>query len=262
MDPLKESTKPVDLRKLSDKELMGTYCADRSRQDVAEILWERHSETIRDALKKRARLRPSTCDYRTFIDSSFSRSYLNFIRRICGFRFESPIEHWLFMVAGSAALDERRKITGKRAEAEKLNESETEESTDTGVKKEISLDEYIAKEGEGTLFRSEYFPLHTHYGQSPNSPIEKRERKYVVRELLIRHAETSDEDAESAHTIRLRYWRNWSVTELATYFYGEPITKQEQAARERAVYRDLDSNFRKLRTLLAKEFRIASPSQI
>jgi hypothetical protein len=277
MDPEMSPTKPVDLSQLSDEELIQKYCADRKGQDIASILWERHSEKIRDALKKQARLRPDTCPYRTFLDASFSRAYLNFLQRICGFRFEKPIEHWLFKVAGSAALDERRVITRKRGKAKKkpgeaavIESTETEQKNVEAEQEEqktdqptmIPLDDFIDRESQYTVFHSKYYPAHGRYGQDPDKPIEKRERKYVVRELLIRHTETSDEDAESAYTIRLRYWRDWSVPKLAEYFFGEPTSERERTTRERAVYRSLNSNFGKLRASLAQEFGITSLREI
>jgi hypothetical protein len=118
MNPETASTEPVDLSKLSDQELIERFCKDRSDQEVANEFWQRHSRTILDALKRHARLCPSGCDQKSFVDASFSRAYINLFTRICGFKFRGFIAGWLYKLAGTAALDERRAITGHRAKAE------------------------------------------------------------------------------------------------------------------------------------------------
>lgn len=271
-----------DLSKLSDRDLIERFCKDRSNQDIATALWERHSPTILSALKKQAYLSPAGCDRRSFVDSSFSRAYINFFRRICGFKFEGSIDGWLYKLAGTAELDERRKITGKRAESEEeTDEAQVPEEEVDELKAgeepqkhvrwedlEPLIDDCGFRSGVPRLETKNIRDAQTILSETRARPVPQpdqiflaKERKYLVRELLIRHAEESDRDAESSYTIRLRYWRDWSVSKIAEYFYGELATDREKTKRERAVYRSLDSDFRKLQISLAEEFGISSFSQ-
>src|SRR5436309_14846836 len=92
-----------NLRSLSDEDLIRHFCAHREDQGAAAELWKRHGETIRTFVKRHGKLRPRACPYETFVDATFSRAYLNFLARICRFRFQGSFEGWLGKVALTAA---------------------------------------------------------------------------------------------------------------------------------------------------------------
>ena len=259
MDASGQTGKPADPSKLSDKELIEQYCANPKEQHLAAELWDRYHGTVRNALKRivfRGNLCPEGWNHETFLEASFSHAYINFIARICRFQFRGSLSGWFAKLAGTTALDEWRSVTrrrGERPEVEEPGEPDEPDAEPTFVIEDVDQDFY---------FRSRYYPLRARAFKNPYEAFATKERKYFVRALLVHHAEKSDEDAHSANTVRLFFWKDWTYTKTAEYFYGKPINEQQANTRLKAVRRVIIKNLRKLRNLLNQEFGIQSFPQI
>ena len=89
-----------------------------------------------------------------------------------------------------------------------------------------------------------------------------KDRKLVVRELLKQHAAASDENAQSAYTIRLRHWLDWTLVGIGGHFFGDPVGELERNNLEVKIRRVLLGDYKKLRILLAESFGITSLQHI
>lgn len=285
--PLRE-----DLKQLSDKELIQSYCTiapprdeNEEAQAVSTELWRRYGESV---VYKKLRmlsfsagaLCPVFYDRQAFLDSSFTQTYLNFTRRLCGFRleglfFEQRFNKWLELVARTAALDERRRIVGRPiASSSKFSEfavitskdkeicqSESEEEAQRARRAFESYDaELYDQRAEGTnpisfLGRAQPLP-------KSDSGVMAKERKLVVRELLKQHAAASEESAQSAYTIRLRHWLDWTLAGIGAHFFGDPCGEVERNNLEVRIRRVLLGDYKKLRILLTESFGISSLQHI
>lgn len=256
-----QSAEPVDLGSLSEKEVVKLFCANPKEEALATELWRRFDDRIYKALQRlifrRDGLCPDFCDRKTFLDSTFTRAYLKFFGGIRDFRgFDSPwsLKAWLTEVASTAALDEWRSVTRPKIREVPLGDVLPEEVG-------RSLEESEAK---NKSFRSR---LLSFYGSAqkippPDAELKAGERKFVVREALVRYAETSQEAADSARAIRLWCWKNWTMTRIAEYFFGESATEREKNTKLKAVCRELASDFKNLRVLLEEDFGITSLQQV
>jgi hypothetical protein len=97
---------------------------------------------------------------------------------------------------------------------------------------------------------------------APDAKVRAEERKYVVRELLVRYAQESDENAHCARLIRLRYFLAWDLMKIITYVYGTPASTRQQKAWERHIYRDMAHDYEELRMLLQRDFGITGLWQV
>ena len=235
------------------------YCANPKEQHLAAKLWDRYRETVRNTLKRivfRDNLCPAGWDHEAFLEASFSRAHINFLARICRAKFQWSIKGWFGAVTRTAALDEWRFITRRRGERPEVEEPSEPGEPDAEPTFEIE------DVGQDFYFRSRYYPLRARAFKNPYEAFATKERKYLVLALLIRHTETSDEDANSAHTVRLYFWKDWTYTKTAEYFYGKPINNQQANTRLKTVRSIIKKNLRKLRNLLNQEFGIQSFQQI
>lgn len=258
---------PVDPRKLSDEELVKAFCANRKEQALATELWRRYGDILRKSLEclvfSRNSLCPDSCERKTFLDASFSRAWEKLFGSICKFRgFDKPaaLKAWLRRMAYTVAVEEYRDITGCRRDIWNIpveeafpREFEGAEDEDTPVFRS----KYSKVAAEGTDRGVMAQPLPT-----PDAKVRAEERKYVIRELLVRYAQKSDEAAHSARLIRLRYFLGWELVKIVTYVYGTPASTRQEKTWERHVYRDMAHDYGSLRSLLASEFGIVGPWQV
>jgi DNA-directed RNA polymerase specialized sigma24 family protein len=260
------AAEPVALANLSDKDLIQRHCQNRKDKNVADELWRRCGEKLHQSLRhlvfRRNGLCPDCCDRALFLDSTVSRLYFNFFARICTFEaLDSPrsLKGWLDSVARTAALDEYRDITRSRAPIVETGLGEVFPEEAGGDSGELSV-----LEAGKRLFRSKLF---RYYGRAqkiapPDAGIKTEERKFVVRELLIRYSVVSDENAHSARLIRLRYFREWEIIKIVEYVYGEPASTRQEETWKRYVYREMAHDYENLRPLLASEFGIRELWQV
>src|SRR5439155_8543811 len=134
---------------------------------------------------------PRACPYETFVDATFSRAYLNFLARICRFRFQGSFEGWLGKVALTAALDERRVLVGRKKTAEEREGAAAHEGESPigmlGQEEDLFRTQVprvtLAVEVKDAMaILSE-----TRAAQTPGAEtvLAAKERKFLVRELLI-----------------------------------------------------------------------------
>jgi DNA-directed RNA polymerase specialized sigma24 family protein len=255
---------PVDPGELSDKDLVKQFCTNRREQALATEIWRRYGDLLHDSLRRLVLCRHSLCpdsmDRKTFLDSSFSRAYLNLFARICRARVldsAQGLRGWLHLVAKTAALDEYRNVTRSRAKVIELSLGEV-------APDEVGEDLHEDSVHERRPFRSK---LWSFYGRAqkippPDAGVQAEERKFVLREALVRYAEASEEAAESARAIRLWCWKGWSMAQIGAYCFGDPLTATERNTKEKAVERALKRDIKNLRQLLRREFRITSPAHV
>lgn len=258
---------PADPAKLSDKELVGLFCVNRKDQALAEEIWRRYGEIIRDSLKRlvfsRNSLCPDSCPRKTFLDASFSRAWEQLFARICTFReFDNPmsLKAWLRRVAYSMAIEEYRDITGSRRDTWTVPiEDAFPSEFDRTVNEEAPV--FRSKYGMSSASRQDRGVM----AQSPPAPdaeIMSQERKYVIREVLVRYAERSEDDAHSARLIRLRCFLAWELAKIIDYIYGAPESPRQGLTWERAIYRQLAHDYENLQVLLRRDFGIIGPWQV
>jgi hypothetical protein len=283
-----------DLKNLSDKELIQAYCAipaprqeNSPAQAIVKELWDRHGKPVvyralRILTFAECGLCPGFYDRITFLDSCFSQAYINFTRRLCGFRLEGPFfenrfHKWLETVARTAALDERRKIVGRQTSGPDLSEFPAPTSTDTEACEPVASNS--AEEAQPVQRTFEPYDPELHDQQieganlssllgraqplpTPHAGVMAKERKLIVCELLKQHAAASDENAQSAYTIRLRHWSDWTLSKIGAHFFGDPGSDVERNNLEVRIRRVLLGDYKKLRILLAQSSGITSLPQI
>src|SRR2546426_2037312 len=203
---------------LSDSELIEQFCATRADERLAAELWRRHGDTLYDELKRLTYRRNSFCPYfsdrRSFLDASFSRAYCKYFGGICRARI---LKAWLRVVARTAALEEYRSITrsrtdieevsldeafphdlGEGAEGPALRRREMFPTPEEDLKGTPSTpDKVPPEERKNPPFRSRYLKSVGPgvMAQQPpplDDPLIAKERKFIVRELLVRHYKESE----------------------------------------------------------------------
>jgi hypothetical protein len=261
------SMQPLDPAQLADQELVKLFCANPKEHALATELWRRYGDAIHEELKHlvfgRNSLCPDSCPRATFLDASFSRAWERLFGNICRFRrFDKPssLKAWSRRVAYSVAIEEYRDITACRKHIWN-----------------ISLEEAFPCEGEGAededtpVFRSRYSNLATERTgrgvmaqplPAPDAKTKAEERKYVTRDLLVRYAQESDENAHCARLIRLRHFLDWELTKIVAHVYGTAASPRQQKTWERYVLRDMAHDYEELRGLLKREFGITALSQV
>jgi hypothetical protein len=292
------AAEPLNVTKLSDKELIQRYCKNKGNNTLADELWRRHQMAIYEELQKCSRsLCPAFCDQRDLVHDSFLQARKNLRARICKFReldSARSLRAWLGQVARSTMLDERRETTGSRRKKkivevsiEKPAGEEYDEATHPEITEEtlLELPEVVPEPGpkvaggtdiqhtESVAFneplRSDYLYFRSRYSTSPLDPVGpieweqlETERRVIFRDVLTRHAQRSDEDGMCASMIRLRYWRKWPVAKVVERFYGPPETERQRQARHRAYFRLLDKNYLEILAELRRAYGVVKPEQI
>jgi len=252
----------AEVKNLSDEELIKLLPAEGSleisdeERAVFDELWNRHTETIRVYLRKKIYSARSICprneDRDDFLEASFARAYIRYRNEIHrDYKFHNFVG-LLCILALSAALDERRKLTGVRGP--------TKDETTPKPKRTFVSPEGLSLR-EQLLFHTECytFPIKARL-ERPFHKLASNERKRVVRELLTMHATKSDRDLRSAKVLRWRFWREWGVRQIADYLFGaEPIAEE---SKDQAIRRTIVNDCEKLRQLLDTEFHIVSYTQL
>lgn len=261
-----------ELEDLLEKKLIQRFCADTAgNADLGETLWQCCQETVSGALRRaifRANsLCPDSCDRKTFLDASFSRAWEVFLKHICEFReLNSPpsLKAWLGRVAETAACNERRVIIGRGPARRVAHLPDVVPPGEDGESAEENdwlnrLDEWL------TLLR-ERSSAQRGVMASPipcaDEIVSRRERKRVLRALIVIYGRGSPKENDSARFVRLWCWAGWTMTRIAEHRYGTSSSEREQNTKLKAISRNLAHDFGMLRFLLEREFGITSVSQI
>jgi hypothetical protein len=258
---------PADPARLSDQELVRLFCANRREQALATELWRRHGDELRNSLKRlvfsKNSLCPDSCPRDTFLDASFSRAWQKFFGNICKFRgLDKPpiLKAWLRRVAYSVAIEEYRDITGCRRDVWNIPMEDAFPHEFGGAEDEDTpsfRSKYTTTTAEGTSRGVMAQPL-----PAPDAKVKAEERKYVIRELLVRYAQESDENAHCARLIRLRYFVGWELTKIVTHVYGTPGSSRQEKSWERHVFRDMADDYENLMAVVKREFGITALWQV
>lgn len=245
------------LTAFADAELVRRHCTEPHHNEILSELWRRHEARVRRIVRRSvfaSRLHPPGWSPEAFADAAFSRAQLYFFRRVCTFlAFRGSFATWLSILTNSSVLDEYKYLKKFR---------ELPDSTLLASEREADAEECGSSRPKE--FRSQYlreawwlkpFP-------SQDATAVAQERRSVVLRLLVAHANRSDENLESAQTIRLRYWREWTLAQLGLRLYGMPWSDRERNRQEQAVRRLLDDDYGKLRTLLQEHLGVTAFQQI
>lgn len=242
---------------LSKRDALTRYCQNQNDNLLANELLRAYEPDITRAVRPVAyRLCPGGRNFQDFFDAMLNRSRLKFIYGVCTYRgsTSSSWNAWLTQVARTAALEELDFLIHRRW---KIPVIEIDlESTFT---KDNERDSERQRDTWDRVFRSARYQGVMAQPLPPlSAEIQGRERKSIILKLLTLHAQQSQEGADSANAIRLRYWDDWSVVKIAEYMLGLPMT----AGKEQAIRRELGGDYEKLRVLLKREFGITSLRQI
>lgn len=207
---------------------------------------------------------------------------------------------WLVRLAWSATRDMRRPITQSRVKKKirevsletafgdrKLGRQSPDDSPKEPLEEEFPVDaaerayagegafsrkrkqEVLDKPDVDTEVRSHHFWYRSQYSPrplDPAAPVEQKlveqQRKFIVRHVLVRYAEESDKNADSARLLRERHFRKYPVRQLIVRRFGEPSSERERATRERAIYRLLDHDYDEVLALMGRMFGITAPEHI
>ncbi len=287
---------PADLSHLSDKQLIKRYCPTKKDRGAIEELWRRHSETAYGFAHRWSRsLCPPFYDREDLAGECFEKARDNFRNRICGFRkldSARSFRVWLSSLVHSTTRDRVRVITQSRIKdkAKRVVHVSLGEVFERGAGKEASDEERTEAaaamdsvelpipppfDGEPTVEtdkfedRTSHLWFRSRYSTNPLDPVAPadrklfdEQRKFVFREILTRHAESSEENAHCTRIIRMRYVRRWPMQRISSHVYGPSATKRQEESRKRAIYRLLDKDYEGLRLQLAQVFRITAPEHI
>lgn len=269
MNPREKSA--GDLEELLEKELIQRFCADTvGNADLGETLWQYCQETVSGALRRAIFRTNSLCpdfwDRKTFLDASFSRAWEIFLKHICEFReLNSPpsLKAWLGRVAETAACNERRVIIGRGPARAVVHPPDGSPGEDRESAEEddwlIRLDEWLTllRERSGARRGVMASPI-----PCPDEIVSRRERKRVLRALIVIYGRGSPQENDSARFVRLWCWAGWTMTRIAEHRYGTSSSERDQNTKLKAISRNLAHDFGMLRFLVEKEFGITSVSQI
>jgi len=248
------SSAPEHSSDLKEREIVQHYSETGNAEFISELL-KHHEGDLRRSVQRtvfRGGFCPAGWDAASFADAAFSLAQFNFYRRICGFlKFRSSFSTWLSLLARSAVLDEY-KAAGKFKE---IPGRLQDDMADTKPKDSKTMQDYSPPE-----FRSEHLESCWWLRSFPpqHTAVMAMERKSLVLRLLIEHAMQSDENLASSQTIRLRYWRDWSLAQLGLRLYGVPWSDREKNRQEQAVRRMLEDDYQKLHFLLKESFGITA----
>ena len=222
----------------SSRDILSRYCNDRNNSQLANDVVQAYEHEIRGVARPVANcLCPERCTSEDFFRATLNRARFKFIRGVCSYKGDTPRswKAWLGEVARTAALDELDFLIHRR-----WNTPIFELGPEQVFAEDISEG---SEDGEGSWDRA--FCSAHHRGvmaellPQPDAAIKAEERKSVTLRLLVLHAQKSQEDADSANAIRLRYWDDWSVVKIAEYRFGEPMT----AGKEQAIRRELCDDY-------------------
>ena len=144
-----------------------------------QALWDENYELIRSYLRRLSYLRPDHISAKEFSDSTLSRVYENFMRRVHGFDGRNW-EVWLYKLVRSTARDEVRSIIGRFK----------------GTRTFVPLDE---------LDHEPYIAGHAARPEHDN----------IIHQVLELHEQEGKRAAKSARAIKLRYYDGIPTNEIA-----------------------------------------------
>lgn len=222
----------MELKQLSDEELVRLFCASPPDGEAGEELFRRCLGKIHKVIKKMVFSKRSICptasDRDAFLGDAISRATMNLTRRICTYKFLGPFDHWLSKLAKCAAIEEWRYVKG-RSKGPPLEHVAIETA---GIEQEV--------EKLADAFRSKYWA-------DTSALVRDRELQEITTDLLTKYGEASTDADECAKVIRLYWWDGCPVTEIAE-IYGRS---------ERTVWRLLAHDYLELKQLLIHRFGIA-----
>jgi len=258
--PLSESP----LAHLDDEALIRRYCTALATattdEEAVQELWRRHKPVVLQKIKyiaaKPGEIRPDFMDFKPFVDASLGwawQKYFGGIRRLQHPGSKPALLAWLEEVAYTSCVTEQRKIlTRSTAELVPLDEIAGQE--------DVPKKEYETEKERVPKYRLR--PDLAERQPSPPVLIAGKERKFILRELLILHAQSSERARESAHFVRLYHWDGWKCPRIARHHYRDAADEMQKKADDHRVWSRLKTDHDKLRKLLKKEFNLASLRQI
>jgi hypothetical protein len=259
------STPESPLAHLDDETLIRRYCAAlgtaTTDEEAADELWyRRHEPILQQKIKyiaaRPGNIRPDFIDFKPFVEASLGwawQKYFGGIRNLENPGSKPALLAWLEEVAYTSCMTEQRKILTR------------------GTIRPVPLDEVVGQEDvpageyETDKERGAKYKLRPDLAdRQPSAPvlIAGKERKFIVRELLILHGQSSERGRESAHFVHLYHWKGWKCPQIARHYYTDPINEMQKKADDHRVWGRLQNDHVKLRKLLKKEFNVASLRQI
>jgi len=196
------------LAHLDDEALIRRYCtvlatATTDEEAAQELWYHRHEPILRQKIKyiaaRPGNIRPDFIDFKPYVDASLGwawQKYFGGIRKLKNPGSKPALLAWLEMVAYTSCMTETRRLIRDRGRLVPLGDVVGQEDVPTA---EYELD----KEG-GPKYKLR--PDLAERQPSADVLIEGKQRKFILRELLIRHAESSERARESAHFVRLYHW--------------------------------------------------------
>ena len=127
MDP-EITSRPGDLSKLSDEDLVRHYCADPPLREAGEELSRRCLPRIQrmiGVLLFKKGVCPPQRTKTDFFEDAIGRACLKLIKGIYSYRFEASFSTWLSTVVESAVEEERLKVKGRGIEPNPIPEDIT-----------------------------------------------------------------------------------------------------------------------------------------
>ena len=222
----------------SDEDLIRRFSKSPPDMGAGNELAERCMPKLRKSIVQVVFAKSSMCpaghDRNAFADDALSRASEYFLRGLPTFQFRGSFEGWLSKLALHAAVDERRKLSGRWKEAPPIVDS-LEEVQATG--RELPADH--------PWFRSKYTA-------HPEELVRDREHRELVTALLILHAQSSNRGADSAAAIRLRAWHDLPVAEIA----------HRRGSTDRDVFRLFAHDYAELNSLLVEHFRVTALREV
>jgi DNA-directed RNA polymerase specialized sigma24 family protein len=220
----------MGLEQLSDDELIQKIRQEhplRGGNAAFETLWTRHAAYVEVLLHGLRHRIPAGIDPQSFLEEARQQTSINLRRRVHGYRGPDRFRPYLSEVVRSAVLDRcRDALRTMRREQADPNVPEVSDAA--------------------PVFRSRlFFPR-------PEGIVAGKERREIVRQALVLHAQQSHKHLKSAKAIRWRYWDEQRITDIARSFRVD----------ERSVYRLLHDDYLDLRLMLKRHFRIEQISDI
>ena len=95
----------------------------------------------------------------------------------------------------------------------------------------------------------------------PDAKISARERKMVIKLLLLHHL-TTGANADCMDEIVRLFYRDWPVAQIALWKYGAPTTDTMRDRHEKRVRDTLKHNLKSMRGVLKTKFHITALRQV
>ena len=279
-----QTVAPTPLHQLPDSALIESLPLPEDKRELTaseraalDELWRRHYETLRKHLRRIIYSSRSMCPFfwerEQFLDASLSRAYIHFLKRIRRKDY-SNFAGYLCTLAYSSAIDEQRSITGRIvAESTRAPEPPTggevaPESEGMPSLAEQSPDEESSEGSEATApWKSNIKVEHGDQvfrlkSKLPDAFYEASagERRAIVRELLEIHASQSPTNATSTMALKMRFWQDYTWTEIAQRLMSWSWEGLDACARKASRFVEADCE--KLRLLLYETFKITGPRQL